>query len=304
MAVSPFNSAAFRRRGGFTLLEMVIVLAILAVVTLVATRSISQAQDQRRFEVSQRLLRDVRAAIMGDESLRALDGTPGASGFLADMGRFPSSLEELWKNTGGVGFDLRAVEDVEGLRLASGWRGPYLRLPIGASVLKDGWGRELGFSVDDGVKFWHFGADGVADGAAAGGAEAASYDADVAVWLPAESGVARVYGQLRLKGSGGTNAASTANAVWEARVYGPDPDDPAALMSSELFSAETAGNATKVAWKIEGGITPGPRAVLVTRRSGEGTNVLGSVSTVRYVTLRGGWNGPVVIELDETYATP
>src|SRR4051794_2579572 len=106
---------------GFTLLELVVVLAILAVVTALATRALSTLEDQRRFEATQRGLAELDAAVLGSPNDRAPDGSQIASGFVADMGRLPRTvgspeltLQELWLSTGAA-FDARRATTTNGV---------------------------------------------------------------------------------------------------------------------------------------------------------------------------------------------
>jgi prepilin-type N-terminal cleavage/methylation domain-containing protein len=150
----------------FTLLEMVVVLAILAIVTAMATRVISHVEDQRRFESSQHGLDELRDAVLGSPEDRAADGTRTVSGFVADMGRLPHTvlsanvdgnntsaltLQELWVPPlqpadlfnlrfaivdNGVPLEERDMQ----VRVPGGWHGPYLQLSTGAHTFTDGWG--------------------------------------------------------------------------------------------------------------------------------------------------------------------
>jgi len=149
-----------RNLRAFTLLELVVVLAILAVVTAMATRTLSNMEDQRRFESSQQGLNQLQLAVLGSDDERAPDGTRINTGFVADMGRLPQTvidptltpeqltLRELWVNP-GASFDARQATAVNGVPaddvdtqvlVPGGWRGPYIRLPLGANNLLDGWG--------------------------------------------------------------------------------------------------------------------------------------------------------------------
>ncbi len=144
----------------FTLLELVVVLAILAVVTTIATRSLSNMEDQRRFESSQRGLELLEAAITGTDDNHTADANGMSSGFVADMGRLPQTvsdpaftpqqltLRELWVNP-GASFDARQANITNGVAaedqdlqvlVPGGWRGPYVHLPLGANGFLDGWG--------------------------------------------------------------------------------------------------------------------------------------------------------------------
>jgi prepilin-type N-terminal cleavage/methylation domain-containing protein len=164
-----FNLLQKRARSdqrGLTLLELLVVLSILAVLSTVALTSSSGIADQARYEATQRTLENIREAVLGPANLRDTDGTLLISGFLADVGRLPEAtanmdntgftLEELWNNVNGLNpHQVRQAtgatnlepgstsESDEDVYVATGWRGPYLRLPPGNTTLYDGWGAEI-----------------------------------------------------------------------------------------------------------------------------------------------------------------
>lgn len=93
-----------KRPAGFTLLELVVVLAILAILTGMAVASFTAVEDQTRFDATTRLVEDVEISILGERSLRNANNQPLINGFVADMGRLPKALNrngilqpaELW----------------------------------------------------------------------------------------------------------------------------------------------------------------------------------------------------------------
>src|SRR5688572_22825214 len=105
MFMKPSNQTA---RAGFTLLELVVVLAILAITTGLAVRALDRVEDQRRFESAQRGFEELSEAVLGSPDDRNVDGTRTISGFVADMGRLPRTtdeggaltLQELWGYAG------------------------------------------------------------------------------------------------------------------------------------------------------------------------------------------------------------
>lgn len=162
-----------RRKSAFTLLELVVVLAILAVVTALALRAVDRVQDQKRYEAAQNGLQEIATSILGAPDDRAADGTRTVSGFVADMGRLPRAvvrnvdgtscytLAELWESGLTVPFDIRRASLVnlqagnpadvdEQVLVPGGWRGPYLQLPVGTPGLLDGWGNPVVSPVDPG----------------------------------------------------------------------------------------------------------------------------------------------------------
>jgi prepilin-type N-terminal cleavage/methylation domain-containing protein len=126
-------------RHALTLMELLIVLTILAVLTTMAVQLTEGVIDQGRFDASRNGLEEIRDAVIGPADAEA---GPGSGGFVADMGRPPATLGELI--TGTYSYALQALDtDGDSIldgQLASGWRGPYLRLPAGRSALMDGWG--------------------------------------------------------------------------------------------------------------------------------------------------------------------
>lgn len=115
-AVSPRFSGR-RRRAGFTLVEMLVVLAIIGLISaLVGPRVLSQLTDSRE-----------RAAKLQIESFSsALDI------FFIDVGRYPVQNEGL----------SALMQKPSSIQV---WNGPYLR---GDRVPLDPWGREYRYASD------------------------------------------------------------------------------------------------------------------------------------------------------------
>lgn len=147
------------RRRGFTLIELLVVLLILAATTTIAIRSTSRLAERSRFDRTQQILEDVATAVAGNAMGVALG--EAQVNFCADMGRLPNvlpvapddlgrELRELWEpplQPDGVTPVLQSAVrrhplDPE-IALQTGWRGPYLDLPVGADLLLDGHGAPL-----------------------------------------------------------------------------------------------------------------------------------------------------------------
>ena len=119
MHISVFRPkrARHRRRAGFTLVEMLVVLAIIGLISaLVGPRVLSQLTDSR-----------VRAAKLQIEAFSsALDI------FFIDVGRYPVENEGL----------AALVQKPSSIQV---WNGPYLR---GERVPLDPWGRDYRYASD------------------------------------------------------------------------------------------------------------------------------------------------------------
>ncbi len=160
-----------------TLIELLVVLTILAILSAVAVFSTETVVRQGRFEATQRTLRAVEESVLGPEPFQAEDGNLSTSGFVADIGRLPVDLAELWSPDGlpAFAFVPAAAENLASgdaayadpeVVVPCGWRGPYLRLPVGADEALDGWGRPFEIDADDEtgeiVVVRSLGADGLA----------------------------------------------------------------------------------------------------------------------------------------------
>lgn len=177
------QEAASTQCVGLTLLELLVVLAIVAVMAGLALRSVSGIFDQSRYESNIRQLEEIDEAILGE------------AGFLHDIGRLPvaagadprDQLRELWEAGTLPSFGIAAAPGDDEVRMGAGWRGPYLRLGLGREDLRDAFGRDLEWFEADGAVlgagntvgiFRSLGADGTEGGV--------DYDADLAVVIEAQ----------------------------------------------------------------------------------------------------------------------
>ena len=139
-------------RRAMTLVELLVVLAILALLTTVAATSTDVLLSQGRYDATTRTLTGIQEAVLGLDHGRQPDGTTIVSGFVADMGRLPVctsadatvGLSELWTNSGTLSpFAVQSSPLDPEVVVPCGWRGPYLRLNVGETALRDGWGNPL-----------------------------------------------------------------------------------------------------------------------------------------------------------------
>ncbi len=172
-----------------TLLELLVVVAILAVLATVAIQSTTDIGNQTRYDATQKSIGAFRTAVLGPPGQTAPDGALMATGFIADMGRVPRSrnlthpefgevpdLTELYSeslpsglkayalHTAGEGnvaltaitaVSLNTIAERTALydatvKIPAGWRGPYLRKPPTELTLVDGWQKPLVSRVDMG----------------------------------------------------------------------------------------------------------------------------------------------------------
>ena len=222
-------------RHAMTLVELLVVLTILALLTTVAITSSDVLLGQGRYDVTIRSLQEIQDAVLGPANARQPDGTVVVSGFLADVGRWPSSLAELWSKPNGLAtfaISQPSSDDLD-IWVGAGWRGPYLRLPIGEQslpsdqqALRDGWGKEITIQcpgLPDGSPDFRVvspGPDGVVDIPSAKSTSAlTASDIRDDIWLSLSRPLATVSGTVTVVDSSG-NRTNPPDSV-TVRFYGP-----------------------------------------------------------------------------------
>jgi prepilin-type N-terminal cleavage/methylation domain-containing protein len=141
------------RSSGFTLIEMVIIVAVLAVLAAAITPMVLQQLIDAKISTSKSSAKALYEAMAGQADVK------GSYGFLGDMGRVPTTADELLKPpTGAPLYD--ATRTFRGV--GTGWKGPYLA--VGATregFLKDSWGRD--YRITPHAQVRSAGPDGVYD---------------------------------------------------------------------------------------------------------------------------------------------
>lgn len=145
---------------GFTIAEVVIVIAILAVMAALFTPLAVNMVEQKRFDVCQEELVNFKKAIVGDPALIE-GGTRNSFGFVGDMGALPGTLAQLTDSTG-----LSLWPQVSN-GVTWGWRGPYI------SELTDPWGITYQYSTTGlpayvAARIWTFGPNHINESGANG----------------------------------------------------------------------------------------------------------------------------------------
>jgi len=121
-----------RRFAGFTLVEVAVVLAVVAILAAAITPMVLRQLVDAKVETTRQEARLLHEAILGSPA------APGGFGFFGDMGRWPASFEELLRPAPGTPLFTTATFRNVGM----GWKGPYVN--AGASdedLLSDAFGR-------------------------------------------------------------------------------------------------------------------------------------------------------------------
>ncbi|CAH2602665.1 protein of unknown function [Rhodovastum atsumiense] len=134
---------------GFTLMELLVALAILSVAAYAALDTVAQDTGPTRFQDTRQRLEMIRTAVLGQPG-RSVNGEPDIAGFVADIGRLPKNPQELISRPGADTADTSddipewGLDAVKTTGLYVGWRGPYLlafrEVTSKERAFRDGWG--------------------------------------------------------------------------------------------------------------------------------------------------------------------
>ena len=91
------NLKIIKKQTGFTLVELLVVMLILVALTSVTLESTKDFAFQGRYEVTKDRYDKIKRAIIGRPDV-LINGQPDISGFVADMGRLPDNIRELFQS--------------------------------------------------------------------------------------------------------------------------------------------------------------------------------------------------------------
>jgi uncharacterized delta-60 repeat protein/prepilin-type N-terminal cleavage/methylation domain-containing protein len=155
-----------KNQSGFSLIELVMVIVIIAVVATYVAVDLNDKPDSLRFEQTRAKLEAIRSAIVGDDSISA-EGQRLHFGYFGDMGKIPATLTDLttigaqsaWAYSASLGFGV-------------GWRGPYVSQGArisgsldSLSINRDEWGTAFVYNTSEPIPtITSYGADRVSGG--------------------------------------------------------------------------------------------------------------------------------------------
>jgi len=133
------------KKSGFTLLETIVVLGIIAILAAIITPLTVQTVGARRETAAREELEVLKEAIIG-KARSTEHGAEFTFGFVGDIGNVPDSLDRL-KTIGSLpAYSFDTTKD-----MGAGWRGPYIMEKHGGDFKKDPWGADYSYSTTPGT---------------------------------------------------------------------------------------------------------------------------------------------------------
>lgn len=122
--------ATFKTDRGFTLVEMLMVITLVAIMgTFATSQYVSFAEDARRTVTISRM-NDLKLAIAGDARMMS-SGQYTSPGFISEVGSVPTSLNDLIAQGAYPAYSPFSRR---------GWRGPYVSAAAEPNWNRDSWG--------------------------------------------------------------------------------------------------------------------------------------------------------------------
>jgi prepilin-type N-terminal cleavage/methylation domain-containing protein len=146
-----------RKNAGFTLLELVVVVAVMGLISSMAMDVYSDNTNQKRFELTKQRVNELKYAIVGNTS-HTINNIPITNSFVADIGKLPENINALLFNDYCSKINYFSQVSCEGNSgiwkvLSNDWNGPYLRNRYtsaeGSLVFKDAWGSDFIIRLND-----------------------------------------------------------------------------------------------------------------------------------------------------------
>jgi general secretion pathway protein G len=129
------------RTAGFTLIEVIVVIAVISILAAMAVPYAVKIIDQSREEATKKEMEDLYNTILGDPKIPT-------AGFIGDVGRLPANITELNVRTAVPPSPPLGLPGGGLLGVKVGWYGPYFNTGFDPQgYLNDAWGTAYRYGV-------------------------------------------------------------------------------------------------------------------------------------------------------------
>jgi prepilin-type N-terminal cleavage/methylation domain-containing protein len=131
---------------GFTLIELVMTIALLSILAVLAVDRVASNLDEERFEDTLRRMKDIRKGLVGDPAIKT-GALRTSFGYIGDVGGIPTAVQGIAALTANPGVPVGGWAMDATTRIGLGWNGPYLKAgDSGTDYTKDAWGTNFVYS--------------------------------------------------------------------------------------------------------------------------------------------------------------
>ena len=253
-----------RRKDGFTLMELIIVMALIGIMTSIGINIVIRTLEAQKADSTLLEMETIKRAIAGDPSL-IINGRRADFGYYGDMGIMPATLADLMTQGSQPPLTNNTTYFI-----TYGWGGPYLSKSFEGesdASIEDSWGNAYEYTNSKTVnasgdsvygKITSRGADGGVDGT--------GYDADIDLEILKSELVSTVYGSAY---------TIDGNPMVSGKVYLRRPNGSATLNIDSVttglqgtysFSSVPRGTRT-LSFKPVGGIETNIKSILAAEGS-------------------------------------
>ncbi len=159
------RSVPKKNQHGFTLIEILMVIALIGILAVATLDLVTDTLNQSRFEATVAKMQQIQNAMIGNIAITE-NNVRTSFGFLGDVGAIPTASQGILSLISQPSPALPVYAVNSTVRFGIGWNGPYLNgANSGSSYTTDGWGNAFVYNpTANPPTLVSYGSDGAAGG--------------------------------------------------------------------------------------------------------------------------------------------